>query len=118
MPPKLPYHRKSASPYAVKPTATPRRSGKESSKLSSADVEPSSSSDPDEDPNESSVSDIRKRKAAVGARPVDKKRKGISSSTVIPTSASTAHSADEEDDDDEAQHDSLDDLSDLSGLSD
>ncbi|GJJ69803.1 hypothetical protein EMPS_02152 [Entomortierella parvispora] len=115
MPPKLPYHRKSASPYAVKPTASARR-GKESSKLSADVGEPSSSSDdPDEEPEES-VTEARKRKSAV-ARQADKKRKGTGAA---PTAivASAVQSADEEDDDDEVPHDSLDDLSDISGLSD
>lgn len=115
MPPKLPYHRKSASPYAVKPTASVRR-GKESSKLSADVGEPSSSSDdPDEEPEES-VTEARKRKSAV-ARQADKKRKGTGAAAAIVV-ASAVQSADEEDDDDEAPHDSLDDLSDISGLSD
>ncbi|KAG0056982.1 hypothetical protein BGZ83_002589 [Gryganskiella cystojenkinii] len=117
MPPKLPYHRKSASPYAVKPTASARR-GKESSKLAESG-EPSSSSDDPDEPEESPVTDARKRKAAV-ARQADKKRKGISAATTTTTTTTTtiASAVQSDDDDDDAQHDSLDDLSELSGLSD
>ncbi|KAF9957474.1 hypothetical protein BGZ72_001802 [Mortierella alpina] len=126
MPPKLPYHRKSASPYAVKPT--PRR-GKDSSKLSvpddNGDISSSSSDQEDEEGTSigglSSSQTPRKRKSASGSGLVDtRKRKGA----LIPTVAATPAVAksqvgdDEEDEDEDAQHDSLDDLSELSGLSD
>ncbi|KAG0336355.1 transcription factor [Podila horticola] len=93
MPPKLPYHRKSASPYAVKPS---RR--KETIKDDGKD----SSSDQDDDEDEPTS---RKRKL-VNSASVDKKRK---------PAPVQAHNDDDDDDD---VQDSLDDLSELSGLSD
>ncbi|KAF9968027.1 hypothetical protein BGZ70_007135 [Mortierella alpina] len=128
MPPKLPYHRKSASPYAVKPT--PRR-GKDSSKLSvpddNGDVSSSSSDQEDDDGTTigglSSSQTPRKRKSTSGSGLVDtRKRKGALISTAAvattPTSSKSQAGEDDEDDDEDAQHDSLDDLSELSGLSD
>ncbi|CAO3564289.1 unnamed protein product [Mortierella alpina] len=128
MPPKLPYHRKSASPYAVKPT--PRR-GKDSSKLSvpddNGDVSSSSSDQEDDDGTAigglSSSQTPRKRKSASGSGLVDtRKRKGALISTAAVATTSTASKSqageDDEDDDEDGQHDSLDDLSELSGLSD
>ncbi|KAF9212061.1 hypothetical protein BGZ59_007277 [Podila verticillata] len=96
MPPKLPYHRKSASPYAVKPSRrkeTIQDDGKEGD----------SSSDQDDEEDEPTSS--RKRKL-VNLASVDKKRK-----------PAPAQSLNDDDDDDDVQ-DSLDDLSELSGLSD
>ncbi|KAG0355198.1 hypothetical protein BG005_005883 [Podila minutissima] len=93
MPPKLPYHRKSASPYAVKPSRrkeTIKDDGKESS------------SDQDDEEDEPSS---RKRKL-VNSASMDKKRK---------PAPVQAHNDDDDDDD---VQDSLDDLSELSGLSD
>ncbi|KAG0211187.1 hypothetical protein BGX28_008367 [Mortierella sp. GBA30] len=113
MPPKLPYHRKSASPYAVKPT--PRRS-KDSSKLSvvndNGDVSSSSSSDPDEDGETDGAALIRKRKSTAGLGD-NRKRKGTGASTAMAKSQ-----PDDEDEEDDVLNDSLDDLSELSGLSD
>ncbi|KAF9193182.1 hypothetical protein BGZ50_007722 [Haplosporangium sp. Z 11] len=104
MPPKLPYHRKSASPYAVKPTA---RRGKDSSKSSTvAETSSASSSDAEEETDEA-LKPARKRKSVISGH-ADKKRKGEARSV-------TAEEVEEEDD---AQDDSLDDLSELSGLSD
>ncbi|KAG0038002.1 transcription factor [Podila clonocystis] len=93
MPPKLPYHRKSASPYAVKPS---RR--KETIKDDGKD----SSSDQDDEEDEPTS---RKRKL-VNSASVDKKRK--------PAPVQVHN----DDDDDDDLQDSLDDLSELSGLSD
>ncbi|KAG0266083.1 hypothetical protein BG011_003291 [Mortierella polycephala] len=105
MPPKLPYHRKSASPYAVKPTA---RRGKDSSKLSTAaEASSASSSDAEEEAGEV-LKPARKRKSVISGH-TDKKRKGEVRSV-------TAEEV--EKDEDDAQDDSLDDLSELSGLSD
>ncbi|KAF9569175.1 hypothetical protein EC968_002683 [Mortierella alpina] len=124
MPPKLPYHRKSASPYAVKPT--PRR-GKDSSKLSVPDDngDVSSSSSDQEDEDGAIIGGLsqtpRKRKSASGSVLADtRKRKGALITTVAATSTAAKSQADEEDEDEDedAQHDSLDDLSELSGLSD
>ncbi|KAF9940640.1 hypothetical protein BGZ67_007135 [Mortierella alpina] len=124
MPPKLPYHRKSASPYAVKPT--PRR-GKDSSKLSVPDDngDVSSSSSDQEDEDGSTIGGLsqtpRKRKSVSGSGFVDiRKRKGalIPTVTATPTAAKSQAGEDDEDEDEDAQHDSLDDLSELSGLSD
>ncbi|KAF9929654.1 hypothetical protein FBU30_001383 [Linnemannia zychae] len=125
MPPKLPYHRKSTSPYAVK--ASTRRA-KESSKLSTnddgsnGDVSSSSSDQEEEDADDQPLSTTlnRKRKSAVTGH-ADKKRK----SSVPTTSTTTAttglkHSDEEEEEEEEIDehNDSLDDLSELSGLSD
>ncbi|KAF9209920.1 hypothetical protein BGZ49_009846 [Haplosporangium sp. Z 27] len=113
MPPKLPYHRKSTSPYAVKQAV---RRTKESSKLSAGidDTEPGeeSSSDPDEDSVESVL--LTKRRKSANAGHVEKKRK----SALIPEKAVTKDDEAEDDEDDEVQNDSLDDVSELSGLSD
>ncbi|KAK5823021.1 hypothetical protein F5H01DRAFT_273277 [Linnemannia elongata] len=133
MPPKLPYHRKSTSPYAVKPSA---RRAKEPSKLSAADNDDgsngdvsssSSSSDAEDDVDDQPLSATlnRKRKSTVAGH-VDKKRKASSAAPTTTTTAAggpkpTAGNDDEEDedeDDDDAHNDSLDDLSELSGLSD
>ncbi|KAI1312659.1 hypothetical protein EDD11_002896 [Mortierella claussenii] len=121
MPPKLPYHRKSTSPYAVKPSSV--RRSKEASKLGSggglddneAGDASSSSSDADEDANEHAQV-IRKRKSGVSGH-VGKKRK---STVAALTTTVAAHNeeVEEEDDDDDVHNDSLDDLSELSGLSD
>ncbi|KAF9097294.1 hypothetical protein BGX23_009267 [Mortierella sp. AD031] len=129
MPPKLPYHRKSTSPYAVKPSA---RRTKEPSKLSAADDDvengdgssSSSSSDLDDDVDDQPLSTIlnRKRKSAIAGH-TDKKRKATNApSSTTTTAAGSKHTAgsdeDEEEDEDDAHNDSLDDLSELSGLSD
>ncbi|KAH7056842.1 hypothetical protein BKA57DRAFT_388812 [Linnemannia elongata] len=133
MPPKLPYHRKSTSPYAVKPSA---RRAKEPSKLSAADNDDgsngdvsssSSSSDAEDDVDDQPLSATlnRKRKSTVAGH-VDKKRKASSAAPTTTTTAAggpkpTAGNDDEEEedeDDDDAHNDSLDDLSELSGLSD
>ncbi|KAK3836271.1 MAG: hypothetical protein J3R72DRAFT_371330 [Linnemannia gamsii] len=129
MPPKLPYHRKSTSPYAVKPSA---RRAKEPSKLSTADNDDgsngdvsssSSSSDLEDDVDAQPLSTLlnRKRKSTVSGH-VDKKRKA---STVVAAATTTATGSkhddeeeDEDEDEDDAHNDSLDDLSELSGLSD
>ncbi|KAG9063998.1 hypothetical protein KI688_004112 [Linnemannia hyalina] len=127
MPPKLPYHRKSTSPYAVKPAA---RRAKEPSKLSVADNDDgsngdvSSSSDAEDDVDDQPLSATlnRKRKSTVAGH-VDKKRKASTGPTTTTTEGPkhTAGDDDEEEedeDDDDAHNDSLDDLSELSGLSD
>ncbi|KAF9153711.1 hypothetical protein BG015_002790 [Linnemannia schmuckeri] len=128
MPPKLPYHRKSTSPYAVKPSA---RRAKEPSKLSAADNDDgsngdvsssSSSSDAEDDDDQPlSASLNRKRKSTVAGH-ADKKRKGSSSVTMASTATAgvSKHTAgdDDEEDEEDAHSDSLDDLSELSGLSD
>ncbi|OAQ28243.1 hypothetical protein K457DRAFT_20426 [Linnemannia elongata AG-77] len=133
MPPKLPYHRKSTSPYAVKPSA---RRAKEPSKLSAADNDDgsngdvsssSSSSDAEDDVDDQPLSATlnRKRKSTVAGH-VDKKRKASSAAPTTTTTTAggpkpTAGNDDEEEedeDDDDAHNDSLDDLSELSGLSD
>ncbi|KAF8944740.1 hypothetical protein BGZ47_003774 [Haplosporangium gracile] len=129
MPPKLPYHRKSTSPYAVKPSA---RRAKEPSKLSAADNDDgsngdvsssSSSSDAEDDVDDQPLSAAlnRKRKSTVAGH-VDKKRKGSSSVTTASTTTpgGSKHTAGDDDDEEEedAHSDSLDDLSELSGLSD
>ncbi|KAF8939809.1 hypothetical protein BGZ58_008641 [Dissophora ornata] len=116
MPPKLPYHRKSTSPYAVKASA---RRTKESSKLSIGGDdeagEPSSSSSDLDDEVDESEQGTRKRKSANSGL-VDKKRKGI---VTNPARVEVQRNQDEEDEEDEDIHnDSLDDLSELSGLSD
>ncbi|KAK3818408.1 MAG: hypothetical protein J3Q66DRAFT_282476 [Benniella sp.] len=124
MPPKLPYHRKSTSPYAVKSSSV--RPIKESSKLSTnADVEDdeevssSSSSSESEEDVEDHLQTKRKRSAMVPGH-LDKKRKAqpASSTTVDSTNGKRVEKEEEEDDDDGTQNDSLDDLSDISGLSD
>ncbi|KAF9173687.1 hypothetical protein BGX21_002227 [Mortierella sp. AD011] len=112
MPPKLPYHRKSTSPYAVKQAV---RRTKELSKLSGADETEDgeeSSSDPDEESAEA-VSSTKKRKSANNGH-VEKKRKSVVSSEKAEAKDKGA----EDDEDDDAQNDSLDDVSELSGLSD
>ncbi|KAF9123953.1 hypothetical protein BGW39_008580 [Mortierella sp. 14UC] len=127
MPPKLPYHRKSTSPYAVKPSA---RRAKEPSKLSTADNDDgsngdvsSSSSDQDDDVDEQPSSNLlnRKRKSTVVGH-VDKKRKAsmvAAASTTTGSKHGTGDDGEEDDEDeDDAHNDSLDDLSELSGLSD
>ncbi|KAF9905042.1 hypothetical protein EC991_002051 [Linnemannia zychae] len=128
MPPKLPYHRKSTSPYAVKPSA---RRAKEPSKLSTADNDDgsngdvsSSSSDHDDDVDEQLPSNLlnRKRKSAVAGH-IDKKRKAstvaaASSTTESKHAAGGGNEEDDDEDEDDAHNDSLDDLSELSGLSD
>ncbi|KAF9290481.1 hypothetical protein BGZ68_006978 [Mortierella alpina] len=124
MPPKLPYHRKSASPYAVKPT--PRR-GKDSSKLAvpddNGDVSSSSSDQEDEDGASglSSSQTPRKRKSTSGLVDTRKRKGALVAATTTTTTTTAAKSQvgeDDEDEDEDAQHDSLDDLSELSGLSD
>ncbi|KAF9914653.1 hypothetical protein BX616_007870, partial [Lobosporangium transversale] len=129
MPPKLPYHRKTTSPYAVKSSS---RRTKESSKLSSAVVsddegadEHSSSSGEEEEDAESTLlqSTIRKRKSANVGRS-DKKRKSTTvQQLVVNAVSSSTHdgsggNGNEDEEDDDAHNDSLDDLSELSGLSD
>ncbi|KAF9359816.1 hypothetical protein BGX26_011374 [Mortierella sp. AD094] len=113
MPPKLPYHRKSTSPYAVKQSV---RRTKESSKLSAGADETEageeSSSDPDEEAAELVLS-TKKRKSA-NAGHMEKKRKSVISSEKFEAKDEGA----EDDEDDDAQNDSLDDVSELSGLSD
>ncbi|KAG0368698.1 hypothetical protein BC939DRAFT_439569 [Gamsiella multidivaricata] len=113
MPPKLPYHRKSTSPYAVKPSA---RRTKESSKLSAGadDNDVSSSSSEPEDEADEPVQATRKRKMA-NSEHVDKKRKDTQKDY-----EKEQEEGDGDDDDEEidAHNDSLDDLSELSGLSD
>ncbi|KAF9143254.1 hypothetical protein BGX30_000937 [Mortierella sp. GBA39] len=130
MPPKLPYHRKSTSPYAVKPAA---RRAKEPSKLSVADNDDgsngdvsssSSSSDAEDDVDDQPLSATlnRKRKSTVAGH-VDKKRKASTAPTTMTGegpkhTAGDDHEEEEDEDDDDAHNDSLDDLSELSGLSD
>ncbi|KAG0283476.1 hypothetical protein BGZ96_012118 [Linnemannia gamsii] len=130
MPPKLPYHRKSTSPYAVKPSA---RRAKEPSKLSTADNDDgsngdvsssSSSSDAEDDVDDQPLSNTlnRKRKSTVAGH-VDKKRKASAATTSTTTTGGSQHTAgdnveEDEEDEDDAHNDSLDDLSELSGLSD
>ncbi|KAG0275723.1 hypothetical protein BGZ95_008446 [Linnemannia exigua] len=130
MPPKLPYHRKSTSPYAVKPSA---RRAKEPSKLSTADNDDgsngdvsssSSSSDQEDDVDAQPLSTLmnRKRKSTVVGH-VDKKRKAatVAAAATAPAATGSKHDDEEEEEDedeDDAHNDSLDDLSELSGLSD
>ncbi|KAF9109457.1 hypothetical protein BGX27_007590 [Mortierella sp. AM989] len=114
MPPKLPYHRKSTSPYAVKQSV---RRTKESSKLSAgandAEAGDESSSDPDEEAIEPAL--LTKRRKSANAGHVEKKRKSVTNPDNIE---SKNEEAEDEEEDDEAQNDSLDDVSELSGLSD
>ncbi|KAF9433420.1 hypothetical protein BGZ76_009489, partial [Entomortierella beljakovae] len=110
MPPKLPYHRKSASPYAVKQAV---RRTKELSRFSGdIDETEGSSSDPDESTSES-VLPTKKRKSAIKGH-VEKKRKGAAS----PDKPEQKEGNTEDNEEDEVQNDSLDDVSELSGLSD
>ncbi|KAG0309132.1 hypothetical protein BGZ98_005071 [Dissophora globulifera] len=120
MPPKLPYHRKSTSPYAVKPSA---RRAKEPSKLSAGADEDvaddgSSSSDAEDDTDVASQLATRKRKMANGAS-MEKKRKGFVGILDQAHAAKVDNNNDDDDDEDNGvENDSLDDLSELSGLSD
>ncbi|KAG0241466.1 hypothetical protein B0O80DRAFT_530783 [Mortierella sp. GBAus27b] len=128
MPPKLPYHRKSASPYAVKAAA---RRTKEQSQLSAGidefnnnEAEGSSSSEVEEDGDET-VQSKRKRKTTVSGH-TDKKRKSKSFPKDETAQAEDGHDEtaqvedghDGDDDGADTRNDSLDDLSDISGLSD
>ncbi|KAF9408672.1 hypothetical protein BGZ94_002225 [Podila epigama] len=124
MPPKLSYHRKSASPYAVKPSA---RRGKEPAKISAdgKDVGDSSSDQDDDDEDADATttttmtttmaSSSRKRKL-VSSTSMDKKRKPATTSASVNNTPKNDKLDD--DDNDDVQNDSLDDLSELSGLSD
>ncbi|KAF9585411.1 transcription factor [Lunasporangiospora selenospora] len=133
MPPKLPYHRKSTSPYAVKQAT---RRSKDSSKLAledadNGDVTPSSS-DEEENGNAALSATNKKRKSAHGSQLEKKRRTPIKSSPTnesprsvatgeqqsVPRREREEEEEEEEDDEEGAHNDSLDDMSELSGLSD
>ncbi|KAF9941977.1 hypothetical protein BGZ65_000078 [Modicella reniformis] len=136
MPPKLPYHRKSTSPYAVKPSA---RRTKESSRLSAGadENEAESSSSPSsseaEEEADKPLQAKRKRKAVVSGY-ADKMHKskltssakvGYRKNNDMPHNKDDNRKVeekeeqdDDDEDDDDGQNDSLDDISELSGLSD